>query len=765
MNTKFQDLGEDADKSLPGALPRADHAEGAGRRGGCRTAPSDAAIAEGSGTRDRVASGTGHENALHRAEENFRGIFENAVEGIFRTTPQGRYLLVNPALARIYGFDTPEALIRHFQDISAQLYVEAGRREEFIRLLDTRDELCEFESAIRRKDGSVIWISENARVVRDETGGILYYEGTVMDITQRRLMQTALERQNALCGQLFENSPLAIVLVDIEGNIVEVNKGFEELFGYSRDEVQGRDNRLFIVPEEQLSEVNNVRQRVLEGEIIQRETIRKTKSGSLVPVNILGSPVRIGGVTTNIFWVYQDISERKEFERQIIHQAFHDSLTDLPNRSLFRERLGRAVERMKRRPAYHFAAMLIDLNKFKWVNDSLGHQAGDALLVEVAGRLRRCVRSMDTVARLGGDEFAILLEEFGTNKEVVAVANRIQTEMRRPFHWNDKEILTGASVGIVLESKDYARAEDIVRDADIAMYKAKERGRGHLVFSNRMRQEVLEVITMEKELRQAIDDGQLILHYQPILTVAGEELEGFEALVRWNHPQRGLVMPDTFIPLAEESGLIIPLGRWVVNAACRQLRDWDEDTGRAGLTMSVNLSCKQFAQHSLVEMIGRALFDNGIDPRRLKLEITESAIVHDPASAAEKLRRLKNLGVGLAVDDFGTGYSSLSYLRQFPVDILKIDRSFISNSDTPKENAEIVRSIVAMAHSLGLRVTAEGVETREQLERLQAIRCDRAQGYMFAKPLAPGDARVMIAQAAARRAEPCAAVDIRATGI
>lgn len=698
------------------------------------------------GTFRDVSENIRYEKELREAEENFRSIFENAVEGIFRTTPRGCYLQANPALARIYGFDTPGELIRHFTDISAELYVQPGRRDEFVRILQERDEVFDFESAIRRKDGSVIWISENARVVKNEDGGVRYYEGTVMDITQRRAMQTALERQNALFGQLFDNSPLAIVLVDVEGIIVDVNSGFETLFGYTREEVLGRDNRLFIVPEDQLSEVNNVRQRVLDGEIIQRESVRRTSRGDLVPVNILGSPVRIGGETTNIFWVYQDISERKEFERQIIHQAFHDSLTGLPNRSLFRERLGRAVERMKRRPDYHFASMLIDLNKFKWVNDSLGHQAGDALLVEVGTRLRECVRSMDTVARLGGDEFAILLEEFRSNKEVVAVANRIQAEMRRPFRWNGKEILTGASVGIVLQGRDYAKAEDILRDADIAMYKAKERGRGNLVFSNRMRQQVLEVITMENELRHAIEHGQLVLHYQPIFTVAGEELEGFEALVRWAHPQQGLVMPDRFIPLAEETGLIVPLGQWVVNAACRQLSRWDAYAGEGGcgLSMSVNLSCKQFVQHTLVEMISRCLHENAIDPSRLKLEITESAIVHDPTTAADKLRRLKDLGVILAVDDFGTGYSSLSYLRQFPVDILKIDRSFISGRETPKENAEIVRSIIDMAHSLGLKVTAEGVETQEQFERLQSVRCDRAQGYMFARPLPAGEVRGMI---------------------
>lgn len=690
-----------------------------------------------------------YENRLRRAEENFRSIFENAVEGIFRTTCRGRYLQANPALAKIYGFDSPQELMRNYEDISMQLYAEPGRREEFIRLLDEKEAIFDFESAIRRKDGSIIWISENARAVRDAQGKVVCYEGTVMDITQRRAMQQALDRQMALFGQLFEDSPLAIALVDTVGRIVEVNRGFETLFGYRRDDLLGKDNRLFIVPEEQMSEINSIRQRILNGETVQRETLRRTSRGDIVPVNVMGHPVRIGGEITNIFWIYQDISERKEFERQITHQAFHDSLTGLPNRSLFRERLGRAVERSKRRSDYNFAAMLIDLNKFKWVNDSLGHQAGDALLVEIASRLNSCVRRVDTVARLGGDEFAVLLEEFRTYKEVIAVASRIQSEARRPFFWNGKEILSGASVGIVLQTCDYAGAEDILRDADIAMYKAKERGRGHLVFHNRMRQEVLEVINLENELRRAIEERSLELHYQPIFDVNGGKLEGFEALVRWRHPERGMVMPDRFIPLAEESGLIVPLGQWVINTACSQLKAWDDESGSAdyGLTMSVNLSCKQFAQHTLVDMIVRALRENGIAPPRLKLEITESAIILDPASAKEKLRRLKDIGVLLAVDDFGTGYSSLSYLRQFPMDILKIDRSFISGTDTPKENAEIVRSIVDMAHSLGLRVTAEGVETQEQLQRLQSINCDRAQGYMFSKPMTPDAAGRIIRQA------------------
>jgi len=354
----------------------------------------------------------------------------------------------------------------------------------------------------------------------------------------------------------------------------------------------------------------------------------------------------------------------------------------------------------------------------------------------VARRLSSCVRSMDTVARLGGDEFAIILEELRAKKEVMAVVERIGTTLGKPLNLCGTTVTVAASIGIVLRTREYASAEDILRDADIAMYRAKEQGRGAMIFDRRMHQEILDTMSLEAELRLALTRGELFLHYQPIVSVHDGHIEGFEALVRWDHPIRGIVPPARFIPLAEETGLILPLGRFVISEACRQLRDWQRDIPEAaGLSVSVNVSCRQFVKDGLVEHVAAVLAETGLDPAGLKLEITESVLMHDPRHTAQELTRLKALGVKIAIDDFGTGYSSLSYLRQLPIDHLKIDRSFISGGADDGESQEIVKSIISLARSLGLTVVAEGVERADQLERLRRADCDKAQGFMFSRPV------------------------------
>jgi diguanylate cyclase (GGDEF) domain len=343
---------------------------------------------------------------------------------------------------------------------------------------------------------------------------------------------------------------------------------------------------------------------------------------------------------------------------------------------------------------------------------------------------------MDTVARLGGDEFAIILEDIRTKREITAVVERIETHLGRPYVLCGTTVIPGASIGIVTRTHEYDTAEDILRDADIAMYRAKELGRPSMVFDRRMHQEILDTMSLEAELRQAIDHGELLLHYQPIVSVASGRLEGLEALVRWDHPVRGIVPPDRFIPLAEETGLILPLGRFVIRQACQQLRAWQREIPQAkGLSVSVNVSCRQFVKDGLVEHVAAVLAETGLDPTCLKLEITESVLMHDANHTARELTRLKALGVKIAIDDFGTGYSSLAYLRQLPIDHLKIDRSFISGQGNDGESQEIVRSIIALARSLGLSVVAEGVEREEQLERLRLADCDEAQGFMFSRPV------------------------------
>ena len=451
---------------------------------------------------------------------------------------------------------------------------------------------------------------------------------------------------------------------------------------------------------------------------------------------MIGFPIRVGGQINGIIYIYQDISERKAFEAQITHQAFHDALTGLPNRTLFGERLERALERSKRQPNRCSAVLMIDLNKFKAINDHLGHPAGDRLLVEVGQRLAACVRTVDTVARLGGDEFAIILEELASPAEVIKVARRMHTRLCESYSLLGNDIIPGASIGIVATIRDYPCGGDVLRDADIAMYKAKQQGKGLVVFDNQMRQELVESINLEAELREVLNANGLILHYQPIVAVADEQLEGFEALVRWPHPQRGMVPPDRFIPLAEETGLIVDLGKWVISEACHRLKQWQDVQPQArDLTMSVNVSCRQFAKPGLVEHVEDVLRQNDLAPACLKIEVTESVLMHDVSHTVCELNRLRQLGVQIAIDDFGTGYSSLSYLRRMPIDHLKIDRSFISGFEGMHHNDQIVRSIISLARSLGLSVIAEGVENREQLERLRELHCDKAQGFMFSRPV------------------------------
>jgi diguanylate cyclase (GGDEF)-like protein/PAS domain S-box-containing protein len=451
-----------------------------------------------------------------------------------------------------------------------------------------------------------------------------------------------------------------------------------------------------------------------------------------------GRAIRLAGSQT-------DISERKRAEAQILHDALHDPLTGLPNRTLFLDRLGQAVARRRRHDGYRFAVLFLDLDRFKLVNDSLGHLVGDRLLVGLAERLAGCVRPEDTVARLGGDEFAILLDEIQEDHDATKVASRIQEELRRPFGLAGQEVFSTASIGVTLGDSRERRPEDLLRDADTAMYRAKAQGRDrHEIFDDAMHSRAVAALELETDLRRALERGGLRLVYQPIVSLASGRAVGFEALARWPLPDGGFVPPDEFIPLAEETGLILPLGQFVLREACAAARHWQEGGG-GGLSVSVNISAREFGQPGLVDRIKDLLAENGLAPAQLRLEITESLIMDDPDEAVVRCLALRELGVGIDIDDFGTGYSSLSYLRRFPVDSLKIDRSFVGDMDTSTEDHEIVRAIVSLAGTLGIKTVAEGVETAEQLKRLRGLGCDFAQGYYFSRPV---DAQDVVARVA-----------------
>ncbi|HKI05447.1 MAG TPA: EAL domain-containing protein [Thermoanaerobaculia bacterium] len=445
-----------------------------------------------------------------------------------------------------------------------------------------------------------------------------------------------------------------------------------------------------------------------------------------------------GGEAYRMAGSQSDITARKLAEERLLHDAFHDPLTGLPNRALFMDRLGMAIAHAKRRLSYTYAVLFIDLDRFKNVNDSLGHVAGDQLLIAVARRLESCLRPGDTVARLGGDEFTILLDEVADVDHAVQVAQRLHREMARPFRVQGHEVFVTLSLGITVGAGgDYDRPEEVLRDADTAMYGAKTSGKSRdAVFDHQMHDRAVALLELETDLRRAIDRSEFEIYYQPIVSLATGKIDAFEALLRWRHPRRGLLCPDDFVPTAEDTGLIVPIGWWVLQEACSQLADWQMlPWGGEHLAVTVNLSCKQFMQADLVSRTEDILYKTGIRPGSLRLEITESTIMEQAEDAVEKLLALRRLGVKLYIDDFGTGYSSLSYLHRLPVDALKIDRSFISEMSTGDDRAEIVGTIVTLARTLRMDVAAEGIETAEQFTRLRALACQFGQGFFFSRPL------------------------------
>lgn len=441
-----------------------------------------------------------------------------------------------------------------------------------------------------------------------------------------------------------------------------------------------------------------------------------------------------------------EIEERRRAEQQLAHDTLHDALTGLPNRVLFLDRLRHAIELTRRRQGYHFAVLFLDLDHFKVVNDSLGHTVGDQLLISIAHRLRLCLRAGDTVARLGGDEFVILLEDTGRADDAPLAANRLLETLKQPFHLNGHEFPVTASIGIIADAGSYDRPEDILRDADIAMYQAKTNGKARSeVFSVELRERLQLRLDLENDLRHVLERDELELYYQPILSLQSDCITGFEALLRWHHPQRGLIAPNVFIPIAEETGLIVPIGCWVLRQACRQLCAWqDQFPQHPPLTMSVNISGVQFVAPGFIDQVAEIVREAGIDPMSLRLELTETVWLNSTSEVITLFQQLSNMGIQLHIDDFGTGYSSLAYLQYFPIRMLKIDRSFLTQMGEDGGNKEIVRAVISMAHDLGMEAVAEGVETVEQCQDLKRFGCNYGQGYLFSRPTTSAEIEKML---------------------
>jgi diguanylate cyclase (GGDEF)-like protein/PAS domain S-box-containing protein len=542
----------------------------------------------------------------------------------------------------------------------------------------------------------------------------------------------------------FDYATIGMAIVSPEGRWLQVNHSLCDIIGYSEQELLSSTFQE-IAHAEDLANVHENIGHLTDGRINSYQTEQRYvhKSGREVWVHLGASVVHnTQGYTPHLIFQIQDITDRKRAEQQLLHDAFHDALTGLPNRALFMDHAKMAIQRSRRDESRLFAALFLDLDRFKVINDSLGHMIGDQLLVGIARRLETCLRPGDTVARLGGDEFTILLEDLVETADAAEVAERVQEIVSQPFNIGGHEVFTTASIGIAPSSIGYDHAEDLLRDADTAMYRAKLLGKKrHVMFDKAMHERAMKLLQLEIDLRRAVDREEFFLQYQPIISLDTGEISGFEALIRWQHPERGFVAPNEFISVAEETGLIIPIGQWVLRVACQQMQEWRErlPVGRP-LTMSVNLSGRQFSQPDLTEQIATILRETGLPSSCLKLEITESMVMENIDTAIGMLTQLRALGVELAIDDFGTGYSSLSYLHRFPINTLKIDRSFVSRMLDNNENEEIVRTIVTLARSLEMNVVAEGVETTGQLEQLRSLECDFGQGYLFAKPLPTAEA-------------------------
>jgi diguanylate cyclase (GGDEF)-like protein/PAS domain S-box-containing protein len=559
---------------------------------------------------------------------------------------------------------------------------------------------------------------------------------------ERKQAEDALRRSQERFELVTRATSDAIWDWNLETDELWWNEGFQKLFGYKGDEV-GTDvdswmQRLH--PQDRDRVVDDIHRHIESGKNKWTDEYRfKRRDGSYAFVIDRGyvvhdadrKPVRMLGSM-------MDVSERKVLEEQLTHQALHDPLTKIANRVLFRDRVDHALSK-QRRDNSKLAVLFLDLDNFKSVNDSIGHGAGDKLLIAVAQRLQDCLRTSDTAARLGGDEFAVLVESIHSSDEATMIAERINAVFRQPFVIENKEVFMGTSIGIAQSGDHAVTADDLLRNADLAMYKAKNGGKGqYVVFEPQMHEALMERLELEDDLRLAIDDRQFTIHYQPIVDLGSRQMLGMEARVRWNHPRYGMLPPMKFIPLAEETNLIVPLGEWILDEACRQVKRWsDQFAGSFDISVTVNISIRQFQQNELVHIVGRALENSGLKPSSLILEITESFMMQETESTIAKLHQLKKLGIRLAIDDFGTGYSSLSYLQRFPIDILKIDKSFVDKIGNGDEGRAVARAIIMMGDSLHLKTIAEGIERPEQIAALQNLGCEAGQGFHFARPLAP----------------------------
>src|SRR5215203_4709551 len=677
---------------------------------------------------------------LRKSEARYRTVLDAAFDAIVTITPDGIVRWFNRGAERIFGHRAEEVIGKPVTLLMPERYRDlcVAGLHRYLQTGEARVVGGTTELVGLRKDGSEFPIEMSLGETHEN--GDRLFTGVIRDVTERKEAETAIKESEERFRSLVQNTSDIITILEADGTVRYISPAVERVMGYKPEEQIGTSAFGSVHPDD--------RERALDtlAEVLKRPGLHPPlefrvphKDGSWrylehVVNNLLDDP-SVRAVVVNSW----DVTERKALVEQLSYQAFHDLLTGLPNRALFMDRLERALSRAKRRGS-KVAVLFTDLDNFKVINDSLGHKAGDQLLIAVAERLKACLRPEDTAARLGGDKFTILVEDIASVGEAVQIAERIADILRPPFTLEEQEVFATVSTGIALNSTAQEQPADLLRHADLAMYRAKRRGKARYeVFEPSMDAKAVERLILETGLRRALVRQQFRVYYQPIVALDNDKVAGVEALVRWEHPQRGLLLPEAFLSVAEETGLIVRIGQWVLREAGKQARIWRERyPSMPPLTISVNLSTREFFHPKLVaEVLGKS----EIDPASLQLEITEGAMTTNGTYSADRtLRNLKRMGVQLAIDDFGLGYSSLSYLKRFPVDFLKIDRSFIAGlgrepNCVSTKDTEIVKAMIELTHALGLRVIAEGVETSEQLARLRNMKCDLAQGNYFSEPL------------------------------